>query len=91
MEKDLILSVKNAVQALYGAEIGDAQVTLQKTKKEFVGDWTLVCFPLLKISRKNPAATAEEIGAYLKENETLDSKIEESIKATEEYMAKYSL
>ena len=32
MEKDLILSVKNAVQALYGAEIGDAQVTLQKTK-----------------------------------------------------------
>ena len=72
MEKDLILSVKNAVQALYGAEIGDAQVTLQKTKKEFVGDWTLVCFPLLKISRKNPAATAEEIGAYLKEN---DSKI----------------
>ena len=72
MEKDLILSVKKAVQALYGAEIGDAQVTLQKTKKEFVGDWTLVCFPLLKISRKNPAATAEEIGAYLKEN---DSKI----------------
>ena len=72
MEKDLILSVKNAVQALYGAEIGDAQVTLQKTKKEFVGDWTLVCFPLLKISRKNPAATAEEIGAYLKEN---DSKV----------------
>ena len=72
MEKDLILSVKNAVQALYGAEIGDAQVTLQKTKKEFVGDWTLVCFPLLKISRKNPAVTAEEIGAYLKEN---DSKI----------------
>lgn len=72
MEKDLILSVKNAVQALYGAKIGDAQVTLQKTKKEFVGDWTLVCFPLLKISRKNPAATAEEIGAYLKEN---DSKI----------------
>lgn len=68
MEKDLILSVKNAVQALYGAEIGDAQVTLQKTKKEFVGDWTLVCFPLLKISRKNPAVTAEEIGAYLKEN-----------------------
>ena len=72
MEKDLILSVKNAVQALYGAEIGDAQVTLQKTKKEFVGDWTLVCFPLLKNSRKNPAVTAEEIGAYLKEN---DSKI----------------
>ena len=72
MEKDLILSVKNAVQALYGAEIDDAQVTLQKTKKEFVGDWTLVCFPLLKISRKNPAVTAEEIGTYLKEN---DSKI----------------
>ena len=72
MEKDLILSVKNAVQALYGAEIGDEQVTLQKTKKEFTGDWTLVCFPLLKISRKNPAVTAEEIGAYLKEN---DSKI----------------
>ena len=70
MEKDLILSVKNAVQALYGAEIGDAQVTLQKTKKEFVGDWTLVWFPLLKISRKNPAVTAEEIGAYLKENDS---------------------
>ena len=72
MEKDLILSVKNAVEALYGVQIGDEQVTLQKTKKEFTGDWTLVCFPLLKISRKNPAVTAEEIGAYLKEN---DSKI----------------
>ena len=72
MEKDLILSVKNAVEALYGVQIGNEQVTLQKTKKEFTGDWTLVCFPLLKISRKNPAVTAEEIGAYLKEN---DSKI----------------
>ena len=76
MEKDLILSVKNAVQALYGAEIGDAQVTLQKTKKEFVGDWTLVCFPLLKISRKNPAVTAEEIGAYLKNKKSVIINLE---------------
>ena len=55
-----------AVEKLYGATNLDLQVS--KTRKEFVGDYTLVTFPLLKISKKNPEATANEIGEYLKSN-----------------------
>ncbi|MBF1396079.1 arginine--tRNA ligase, partial [Porphyromonas sp.] len=44
------------------------QLQFQKTRSEFEGQWTLVAFPLLKISRKNPEATAQEIGAYLQEH-----------------------
>ena len=43
-------------------------VQVQKTRKEFTGDYTLVTFPLLKISRKNPEQTAAEIGDWLKAN-----------------------
>ena len=54
-----------AVQALYGQMPTPEQLQFQKTRSEFEGQWTLVAFPLLKISRKNPEATAQEIGAYL--------------------------
>ena len=57
-----------AVQALYGQMPTPEQLQFQKTRSEFEGQWTLVAFPLLKISRKNPAATAQEIGAYLQEH-----------------------
>ena len=46
---------------LYG-EVTPQQIQIQKTRKEFEGDYTLVCFPLLKLSRKSPEATATEIG-----------------------------
>ena len=63
------VSVQKAIENLYGQPIEAAQVQLQKTKKEFKGHLTLVVFPLLKISRKNPEQTAQEIGEYLQKNE----------------------
>ena len=57
-----------AVQALYGQIPTPEQLQFQKTRSEFEGQWTLVAFSLLKISRKNPEATAQEIGAYLQEH-----------------------
>ena len=54
--------------ALYGQEVPAGQVQLQKTKKEFKGHLTLVVFPFLRMSRKGPEQTAQEIGNYLKEN-----------------------
>lgn len=62
-----------AVQSLYGQQPTPAQLQFQKTRSEFEGQWTLVTFPLLKISHKNPEVTAQEIGAYLQEHCTLVS------------------
>jgi len=56
-----------AVEALYGKSEGE-QLQIQKTRKEFEGDYTLVVFPLLRRSRKSPEATAAEIGEYLVAN-----------------------
>jgi len=65
-----------AVQALYGQMPTPEQLQFQKTRSEFEGQWTLVAFPLLKISRKNPEATAQEIGAYLQEHCSLVESIQ---------------
>lgn len=65
-----------AVQALYGQMPTPEQLQFQKTRSEFEGQWTLVAFPLLKISRKNPEATAQEIGAYLQEHCSLAEGIQ---------------
>ena len=70
IENKIEASVVEAVKALYGQDVPAAQVQLQKTKKEFEGHLTLVVFPLLKISRKSPEQTAQELGAWLKEHET---------------------
>ena len=59
--------VTSAITSLYG-EVNPAQVQIQKTRKEFEGDYTLVTFPLLKMSRKSPEATANEIGEYIVAN-----------------------
>ena len=56
--------VASSVEALYGA-VPAAQLQIQKTRKEFEGDYTLVTFPLLKMSRKSPEATATEIGEHI--------------------------
>lgn len=65
IEKQICGAVLEAVKALYGQEVPEAMVQLQKTKKEFEGNLTLVVFPFLKMSKKKPEDTAAEIGAYL--------------------------
>ena len=65
-----------AVKALYGQAPEVSQIQLQKTRSEFEGQWTFVTFPLLKISRKNPEVTAQELGAYLMEHSPLVSGIQ---------------
>ena len=58
-----------AVKALYGQDVPEAMIQVQKTKREFEGHLTLVVFPLLRTSRKKPEETAGEIGRWLVENE----------------------
>ena len=57
-----------AVKALYGQDVPEKTVQVQKTKKEFEGSLTLVVFPFLKISKKKPEDTAAEIGEWMKQN-----------------------
>ena len=58
----------NAIDSLYGQVVTVGQLSLQKTKKEFEGHYTLVVFPFLKMSKKGPEQTAQEIGEWLKAN-----------------------
>ena len=67
IEKLILDAVKRSVEALYG-ELSGEQLQLQKTRKEFEGDYTFVVFPLLKKSRKSPEMTANEIGAHVVEH-----------------------
>ena len=68
IEQRIINAALAAVKELYGQEVPEKMVQLQKTKKEFEGNLTLVVFPFLKISRKKPDETAREIGEYIKQN-----------------------
>lgn len=65
IEKALQVAIIKAIEQLYGTSINESQITLQKTKKEFKGHFTLVTFPLLRISKKSPEQTAQEIGEAL--------------------------
>ena len=69
IEQKLVSSVIGGLKALYGQDVPAAQVQLQKTKKEFEGHLTLVVFPFLRMSKKGPEQTAQEIGEYLQANE----------------------
>lgn len=60
--------VKEAISALYQSEIDESQVQIHQTRKEFDGDKTVVVFPFLRLSKKSPEITAQEIGDYMKEN-----------------------
>ena len=62
IEDKLVVSVISGLKALYGQEVPEKMVQMQKTKKEFEGHLTLVVFPFLKMSRKGPEQTAQEIG-----------------------------
>ncbi len=68
IEEQLLQSAKEAIKALYGADVEDNLLQLQKTKKEFEGNLTLVVFPLLRTSKKKPEETAEDIGAWMAEH-----------------------
>ena len=68
IEQQIINAALAAVKELYGQEVPEKMVQLQKTKKEFEGNLTLVVFPFLKISHKKPDETAREIGEYIKQN-----------------------
>jgi len=67
IEQKIIDAVKQGVKKLYGADVDDKMVQLQKTKKEFEGNLTVVVFPFVKIARKKPEDAATEIGNYLKD------------------------
>lgn len=65
--------VQNAIKALYHCDIDISTVKIEKTSADYNGDFTLVVFPLLKISRQNPETTATLIGNYLLENNTAEN------------------
>jgi arginyl-tRNA synthetase len=66
--QDIQFQVQQAFPVLFNCEVDLKQITINETPKEFVGDITLVVFPLLKLSKKNPEETASLIGNYLVNN-----------------------
>jgi arginyl-tRNA synthetase len=68
LESVLQAGVIKAIETLYGQAVPAALTQLQKTKKEFEGHYTLVVFPFLKVSKKSPEQTAQEIGEWLQAN-----------------------
>jgi len=68
LEATIQSAVAQAVSVLYQFEAGPAQIQLQKTKKEFEGDVTVVVFPFVKAARKSPEGAGQEIGEYLVQN-----------------------
>jgi len=69
VEQQISKAVLSALKGLYGVEVPETQVQLQKTKKEFKGHLTLVVFPFLRLIKRKPEVAAQEIGGYLLENE----------------------
>ena len=70
IEKTIHEGIVKALKMLYDFEPEISQIQLQPTRKEFEGDFTLVVFPFLRFSKKTPAVTGNEIGAFLLENIT---------------------
>ena len=68
IEEQITGAALAAVKELYGTEVPEKMIQLQKTRSDFEGNLTLVIFPLLKISHKKPEETAQELGEYLKKN-----------------------
>lgn len=61
----IIAATQKAVKQLYGADVAAGEINLQETRKEFEGQVTVVTFPFVKLSRKSPEQTGNEIGAFL--------------------------
>jgi len=64
-EQRLVAAVTEAANALYGADVKPADVQVQRTRREFEGDLTVVVFPLTRASRKGPEETADALGRHL--------------------------
>lgn len=74
IEKIIGASIIEAFKVLYNKEIEDSQIKIEKTKKEFEGDYTFNVFPFLKLSGKSPEITAGDLGQFLiKELDSLDN------------------
>lgn len=68
IEEQITVAALAAVKELYGTEVPEKMIQLQKTRSDFEGNLTLVTFPLLKTSHKKPEDTAQNLGEYLKKN-----------------------
>ena len=68
IEEQIQQAAMAAVKALYGQDVPEKMVQLQKTRSEFEGSLTLVVFPFVKMARKSPEQTGQEIGQYLVDN-----------------------
>lgn len=68
IEDQITSAALAAVKDLYGVEVPEKMIQLQKTRSDFEGNLTLVTFPLLKTSHKKPEDTAQDLGEYLKKN-----------------------
>ena len=64
-ESFIALKASEAIKALYGAEVDPSTLQVQPTRKEFEGDYTLVVFPLLRITRQSPDASGNALGEWL--------------------------
>jgi len=67
-EKFIAAKASEAIKAVYGADVPAESLQVQPTRKEFEGDYTLVVFPLLRVTRQSPDATGNAIGEWLKAN-----------------------
>ena len=65
IEQQIMTAAQAAVKALYGQDVPEKMVQLQKTRSEFEGSLTLVVFPFVKMARKSPEQTGQELGDYL--------------------------
>ena len=68
IEQQIMAAAQDAVKALYGQDVPEKMVQLQKTRSEFEGSLTLVVFPFVKMARKSPEQTGQELGEYLVAN-----------------------
>lgn len=68
IENIITQSTIDAIKSLYDADVDTNQIQIQQTRKDFEGDRTVVVFPFLRLSKKKPEQTGEEIGGYMKEN-----------------------
>ncbi|MFD2598585.1 arginine--tRNA ligase [Sphingobacterium corticis] len=65
IQQILVAETVNAVKSLYSADIPDTQISLQETRKEFEGQFTIVVFPVTRFSKKSPEQTGQDIGEFL--------------------------
>ena len=76
LESRIILAAQNAIEKLYGTRIEANKIPIQQTRKDQKGDYTIVVFGFGGLSKKKPEETAQEIGNFLKENESFITDIE---------------